>query len=350
MKRISIIGHFGFGLNCSDGQTVKTRIFSDELITRFGEKEVLRIDTHGNIISFLLQPFKIFKALRDSRNVIILPAHNGLRFIAPLLAYTRSFFKNRFIHYVVIGGWLPVFLDTRKSLENCLKSFDGVYVETSTMRNALEQRGFTNVSIVRNCKKLNTLVKNDLHFQVTEPYKLCTFSRVNQEKGIEDAVSAVVATNESLNRIVYTLDIYGPIESAQSDWFYKLKNRFPDYIKYCGIIPFDQSVNILKDYFALLFPTRYFTEGIPGTIIDAYAAGIPVISTKWESFADVIDDKITGIGYTFGNNDELYILLESIADNPDLVLRMKKNCISKAEEFSPESALKTFCEMLYAEI
>ena len=55
----------------------------------------------------------------------------------------------------------------------------------------------------------------------------------------------------------------------------------------------------MKYYFALLFPTRFYTEGIPGTILDAYAAGIPVICSRWESCADVVDDGVTGITYPF---------------------------------------------------
>lgn len=66
----------------------------------------------------------------------------------------------------------------------------------------------------------------------------------------------------------------------------------------------------LKNYFALVFPTLFYTEGIPGTIIDAYAAGLPVISSKWESYDDVIEDNITGVGYEFGSDDALVEILE----------------------------------------
>ena len=54
--------------------------------------------------------------------------------------------------------------------------------------------------------------------------------------------------------------------------------------RYCGIKDPKDSVKTLKNYFALVFPTRFYTEGIPGTIIDAYYAGVPVIASKWESF------------------------------------------------------------------
>ena len=98
-------------------------------------------------------------------------------------------------------------------------------------------------------------------------------------------------------------------------------------------------MDVLKNYFALLFPTQFYTEGIPGTIIDAYAAGVPVISSEWESFADVVDDNVTGIGYEFKNNDELIKILENIAADPSLILSMKKNCLTKAEDFTAKYAI-----------
>ena len=66
---------------------------------------------------------------------------------------------------------------------------------------------------------------------------------------------------------------------------------------------------MLKNYFLLAFPTKFYTEGIPGTILDAYAAGVPVIASKWESFFDVIEEGKTGIGYEFDNQKELEKIL-----------------------------------------
>lgn len=53
-----------------------------------------------------------------------------------------------------------------------------------------------------------------------------------------------------------------------------MKKKFPPYIKYCGTVSFDKTTEVLKEYFALVFPTRFYTEGIPGTIIDAFASGL----------------------------------------------------------------------------
>ena len=83
----------------------------------------------------------------------------------------------------------------------------------------------------------------------------------------------------------------------------------------------------------------FYTEGIPGTIIDAYAAGLPVVSSKWESFADIVDNGKTGIGYTFGNYEELVFTLEEIRNDPEMLNNMRVNCVEKAKEYLPEKAL-----------
>ena len=275
-----------------------------------------------------------------------MPAHNGVRVYVPLLTFFRKFFKKRKLHYIVIGGWLASFLKKKKGLARKLKKFDGIYVETKTMKADLENMGFQNIVVLPNCKKLNILSESELIYSNGEPYKLCTFSRVMKEKGIEDAVNAIKAVNDSFGRIVYTLDIYGQVDENQVEWFNNLQKEFPDYIRYCGVVDFDKSVDTLKNYFALLFPTKFFTEGIPGTIIDAYAAGIPVIASKWESFSDIVDDNLTGFGYEFTDIENLKILLSFIVDNPETINKLKQNCIVKAEDFSPEKIINEFIKKL----
>lgn len=336
---VSVLGHFGEGVNLLNGQTIKTKIITEELQRQVGMDQILKFDTHGGWKTLLKAPLQVFSALKNSKNILIFPAHNGLRVYAPLLSVQRKLFRDRKLHYVVIGGWLPEFLQNRPILSKVIKRFDHVYVETSTMKKALDSQGFTNITIMPNCKNLRILSQSELVYATGEPYKLCTFSRVMKEKGIEDAVQAVRAVNERYGRIMYTLDIYGQVDSAQTEWFEDLKAAFPEYIRYGGIVPFDQSVEVLKDYFALLFPTRFYTEGIPGTLIDAYAAGIPVISAKWESFIDIVDENDTGVGYDFADVEALINVLFTAAENPSVFNNMKIACLEKAKRDTPEKVI-----------
>ena len=217
-----------------------------------------------------------------------------------------------------------------------LKKFHYIYVETSVMKTALEKLGINNSIIIPNCKNLQILTEGELIQHTNPPYKICTFSRVMKEKGIEDIVNVVRNINSDQGKTIYELDIYGPVDADQTAWFENLSSTFPDYIRYRGIVDFDKSVDVLKDYFVLVFPTRFFTEGLPGTIIDAYAAGIPVVSAKWESFADMIEEGNTGYGYDFENTDQLQSILEKIASSPDAINQMKIHCIAKAQDYTTQ--------------
>lgn len=339
---LAIIGNFGSSRGrAKDGQTVKTCIVSSELEKQLGKENILKTNTTGGFKNLFKAPFQCISALFRSKNVAIFPAHNGVRVYAPILALLRYLIPNRRLHYVVIGGWLPEFVKKRRFLAWSLKRFYGIYVETSTMKRALEEQGFTNIYVMPNCKYLDIIKPEELSFNYMEPYKLCTFSRVMKEKGIGDAVEVVKAINEKVGKVVYELDIYGSIDANQTDWFAELQKGFPEYIHYKGCVDFDKSVETLKEYFALLFPTRFYTEGIPGTIIDAYAAGVPVISARWESYSDVVSEKETGVGFGFGDENHLKKVLEDIAKNPKLLIVLKPNCIEFAKNYLPQTVVQT---------
>ena len=91
MKKASVIGHFAVGHEYLDGQTVKTKIITNELRNSFGDDNVLCFDTHGGAKTLLKAPLFMLSALRKTKNVIIMPAHNGLRIFGRLLPFFRSF-------------------------------------------------------------------------------------------------------------------------------------------------------------------------------------------------------------------------------------------------------------------
>ena len=95
MKKVCVIGHFGFNKNLLNGQTVKTKIIAKELSSSLGEDQVLKIDTHGGKKTLLKAPFQVIKALKNASNIIIMPAHNGVRVYTPLLSIFRAFLEEK---------------------------------------------------------------------------------------------------------------------------------------------------------------------------------------------------------------------------------------------------------------
>lgn len=342
MSRVAIIGHFGIGLNLANGQTIKTKIVTEAIKKKIKEK-VYIVDAHGGMKTIIPVIWGCAKALNHCDNVIMMLTENGLRVSVPFLFFLNKLFHKK-LHYVVIGGWLPQFLRAHSSLEKQLKHFDYIYVETNTMKIALESKGFTNIVVMQNCKEVSILGENELVFQENEPLKICTFSRVMKRKGIEDLVEVVKEINTE--KLRYALDIYGQIDSQEIEWFKRLKSIFPTEINYRGIVPFDKSVDTIKYYYALVFPTLFFTEGVPGTIIDAYAAGVPVVASRWESFNDVVEDRKTGIGYAFEDKNALKEALIYCADNKAKINEMKINCLLKSKQFTIDYAMRVLFDNL----
>lgn len=345
MKKVCVIGHFGFGEELLNGQTIKTKTVTAELEKQLGEDQVLKIDTHGGAKALPGVVRQMAKAFRSCENIVIFPAHNGVRVFVPLCMFFNRFYHRK-LHYVVIGGWLDSLLEKHRTLTSLLKGFTGIYVETQSMQRALSKRGLANVLVMPNFKDIRILEPSELVYPAGTPYRVCTFSRVMKEKGIEDAVEAVKAVNEENGCTVFTLDIYGQVDPGQTGWFETLMKSAPQYIQYKGLVPYDQSVDVLKNYFALLFPTRFYTEGIPGTILDAYAAGVPVISSKWENFGDVVEDGVTGIGYGFGDQSALSEILSEVGTKPDLMANKKSACLEAAHRFQPDVAVQVLISKL----
>ena len=338
-KRVVVFGHFGSGQNLSNGQTIKTKIVTEEIEKHVGKDFVERIDTVGGVKALPKLFFKCASALKKSKNVVIFPAENGLKFFVPVLNFFNKF-KKRQLFYVVIGGWLPEYLKNKKGLAKKLKKFTCVFVETQTMKKALQEMGFENVEVMPNCKRLKVLNEEDLPINYEKPYKLCTFSRVMKEKGIEDAVNAVKAINEEKGETVFSLDIYGQVDANQKEWFEDLQKTFPDYVSYKGVVDFDKSVEVLKEYYALLFPTYYMGEGFAGTVLDSLSAGVPIIASDWRYNSEIVKDNVTGIIYQTKNQEKLKKALIFSIENNEEWMKMKRECLMQAVNYLPQNALK----------
>lgn len=344
-KKVCVIGHFAFGKKLLNGQTIKTRIITNELEKQMGEEQVLKIDTCGGWKSLLKAPFQVLYALKNSENILVFPAHNGVRVYVPLLVVQSRMFKNRKLHYMVIGGWLPEFLGKRKWLSSFLQYFVGIYVETKTMKKDLEKQGFENIYVVPNCKKINVLAENELIYTENSPYKVCTFSRVMREKGIEEAIYAIETINTECGYRVFELDIYGQVDEEQKEWFENLTKAFPEYICYCGTIPYDETTEVLKKYYALLFPTYYEGEGFAGTLIDAYSAGVPVIASDWKYNKELVN---TNVGYVYPTRNQTAFIdiLKLISSNSFEINDKKKFCLKEAEKYKIDKSIKVLIDKI----
>lgn len=336
-NKILICGAFDFKGLSTGGQPVKTRELYYALQKAIGEDRIIYVETVGWKKNPFVTFIRFFQQAAKAKYIIMLPAHKGVAVFSRLLVWAKRFWGCT-IYYDVVGGWLVDRIKIDGRLMKLLSKFDGIWVETTIMNTELKKIGLTNTQVVRNFKKLNPVGFAKLSHQRSTTFKVCFFSRVTKQKGVIEAINAVIEVNRAMGLRV-ELDIYGPVDPNFAKEFNEMKNNFPDTICYRGVVQPNQSVETLEKYDILLFPTLFKTEGLPGTIIDAYAAGLPVISSRWDSFGDIIEENKTGIGYTFDSFDELVECLKWAVTHREDLNTMRANCVEKAKEFMPETVV-----------
>lgn len=337
-KRIGIIGRIDPSESMFDGQTVKTRTIWRLMVEYYGAGSVVAVDTLDYKEKPLKVAWNLLHCLVSCRDVVVLLSRGGRNAIFPVLSFAANRFGRNIFHSL-IGGWLgrDIDEDERGALVKYLNSFQVNWVETHELAEALDARGVRNVEYLPNFKLISPISKlpeEPLH----SPVRLCTFSRVQERKGISNAIESVDAVNEKYGYLVAKLDIYGPIDADYEHEFWKLLGNNVSS-SYEGCVRAEESVSTLSTYDALLFPTEWAMEGIPGTIIDAFHAGLPVIASRWRYYEELLEDGKTGLSYPFEQHEMLEdALLRFLELDAGTVGSMRKECLSRAQRYSASSA------------
>ena len=336
---IAVIGRIAEDTELLDGQTVKTKILFEELKKDFPDRKVVCIDTYQYKKHFFSILFRTLKAFTECKYFFFFFSRNGRKFFFPVLTGINAFF-HRELYHDVIGGALPDEAERSPALVRQLKRFKVNWVELPEMEQRLQELGIDNTEVLPNFKRLNILPASELVFPRTEPFLFTMFSRVIKEKGIETAAESIAEVNRRSGRRRVILYIYGPVEESYRKAFSEILDRFQECVFYKGCVPFDQSVHVLKNSFMLLFPSVYQGEGMPGTIIDAFSAGIPVIASNWHFNERLVREGVTGYCYDWRNSGLLTERICYAVEHPDEIFQMKKNCLQEAEKYTPEAVMK----------
>ncbi|MBM5572354.1 MULTISPECIES: glycosyltransferase family 4 protein [Deefgea] len=87
---------------------------------------------------------------------------------------------------------------------------------------------------------------------------------------------------------------------------------------------------------ALVLPSICY-ENMPMTLLEAYAAGLPVIGSRLGALVDLIEDGVTGLLFEPSDPVDLQAKLTWAVQNPEAMLQMGKNARSLyLEKYTPE--------------
>ena len=340
MPKIIVVGFYGEGRTVSDGQINKVRDYYKYISAHFGNNLVRGVD----IGKYKQRPCSTFFDLLKSflwcnKTVLLLTGDgNGIKTIFPFINRFSKIIHKELL-FSVVGGGLLNNIDSKPSLIRRLKMVGAVYVETKIMKEELEKRGLTNIYYAPVFSKRKGIETDDVIDNFHEPLRICTYARVIKEKGISDAIDAVIEVNKRLGRLACILDIYGNPVGDYADEFNKKLEIAGDCIKCNPLLDDTNAINELSKHYLLLFPTYYEGEGFPIALIESMKAGLPVIATDWHFNSEIIDDGRTGVIYKRDGVVNLSdIILELISDK-ERVLNMRIECVNESKKYDPNEIL-----------
>lgn len=346
--KVGIIGKFGANKNMYDGQTIKTKNLA-LLLEETGNFCLVKVDTCYFKQKNLKLLLDSLRCLIGCKHIFLMVSVNGMKFYLPFLYYLNKIFHRRIYHYI-IGSELLEMVKENPKLVKYLNALSHNWFEYDSGTRYLQSRGVQNVSTLPNFKLIAPLDQPLLYDKTAGVFRFCTFSRVMEEKGITDAIEAVCAINDQRGENIATLDIYGQVEPGYEDKLNALLEQNQNCVSYKGVVDSQMSVDVLKNYYALIFPTKWAGEGLPGTIIDAFAAGIPVIATDWNANKEIIRNGEDGVIYPNEQMETLEDALSWSIQNDTQMAKMRANCLKAAEKFTPSTILKTILtKMGYSE-
>lgn len=334
-KRILVFGYFGHVTNQLDGQTVKTRSIH-RLLKDKADADVTYADTQ----EFHSSPKAIAKFLWDlcrCHTLVDIPCVNNLFILTPPLYWLSKILRFKIVH-VAVGGWHMKGFPKHPRVARLLGKVEYNLYENRLLCDQIAQTyGYGNIGVIPNFRE-RAVGRTEI--PPVKPLKLVFMARAEIKKGLDTlAALAKWVEDEGLTDRV-ALTVYGPPSTDVDREFLaqKLVAAHP-WVKYGGKLEPDQIVPSLQKHHVLMFPTHYFTEGFPGTILDAYRASLPVIATRWKYANEFVKEGKTGFIVDFDNPlPEITATIERLLDSPDQLAPLSEAAYQESLRYTPEAA------------
>jgi glycosyltransferase involved in cell wall biosynthesis len=125
------------------------------------------------------------------------------------------------------------------------------------------------------------------------------------------------------------------------------KNAFSYYGGYLDFYSNpEESYSKLKEFDAMVFPSKWHGEGFPGVFLDAFMVGLPVICSDWNMNSEVIQNGYNGIVLKENNAECLAEAIYKIDTDRVWLYELSKNSMASFDQYDFETAKVRIEEIL----
>jgi glycosyltransferase involved in cell wall biosynthesis len=220
-----------------------------------------------------------------------------------------------------------------------------VAVSSAVMKHALSLGApSSKVKVIPNGVDLEEF-KPRREFEKTEVKKIIFVGRLFPNKGIQYLVKAAPIVLAKHPYVEFIIVGRGPMEAELRNMVKRL--NIEHAFKFLGIVPSVPEVMNQCD----IFVRPSLTEGMPLTILEAMACGLPVIASKIPGSSEVVKDGETGILVEVGNVEKLSNAIIRLLEDENYAEKIR----TRAYEFVKkhyswdriaEEYLKTYSDVL----
>ncbi len=143
------------------------------------------------------------------------------------------------------------------------------------------------------CRKLSLSIPE---FENGKQVRILTIARLVEKKGVEYGIRAVAKLSRKYKNVQYNIIGNGPLRDRCDRLIAEL--RMGDIIHLLGWKDQEQVYSLIANSHIFLCPSVTSTngdqEGIPVALMEAMAAGLPIISTRHSGIPELVQDGISG--------------------------------------------------------
>jgi colanic acid/amylovoran biosynthesis glycosyltransferase len=156
--------------------------------------------------------------------------------------------------------------------------------------------------------------------------RLVAVGRLVEKKGFLDAISALYHLRRQGHDATLRIVGDGPVRDALERHAGRLGIR--GLVRFAGERPHSEVREALHDADVMLAPSVTAPdgdrEGMPNTVLEALAAGVPVVATRHAGIPEVIEDGKTGLLVDEHAPEQVAAAVLRYGDAPDLVARVSR--------------------------
>ncbi|KKR22162.1 MAG: Glycosyl transferase group 1 [Candidatus Moranbacteria bacterium GW2011_GWA2_39_41] len=170
-------------------------------------------------------------------------------------------------------------------------------------------------------------------------------SRVTKRKGLDFLIKAVAQLLPKYPNIF--LKVLGDGDEKENLMTMVSEMKLENSVQFVGRVPRDETAPYYQE--ASLFVLPSFNEGMSNAMLEALAAGLPIVATKTGGTDELVTEGQNGLVIEMGNVEDLAEKIEAIISNPELCAKMGQASRKVAETMSWGQVAQQYFE-LYGKI